>query len=142
MIKAIMYDGLELGTFEQNGDKLELKLHDNVKRSWLPYIFQEALDNSIDMNVVLKAWIKERVFPKNRFGARKMLHELGLRKYDVNKIAETTRCSLGIDPYWLAYEDSDTYSQNTVRGKSDAEHGNCPYNSLGIKNEGEYKWRK
>lgn len=138
---AIMYDGLELGTFEKQDNKTILKLHDNVKQSWLPYIFAEGINSESDMEIIIKAWIKERVFPKNRFGSRRMLKELGLAKYDVNKIAEATRCSLILDPYWIAYEEEDTYHKNSARGRQDIKHHNYPYNSLGIINEGDYKWR-
>lgn len=136
---AIMYDGLELGYFKENGNKLELILHDNIKKSWLPYIFEIALDKDVDMNIILKAWIKDRVFPKNRVGSKKLLKELGLKKYNVERIAEVTRCSALTDPYWLVYEESDTYVKNSMRGKLGLE--NYPYNSLMLNEEENYKWR-
>ena len=137
---AIMYDGLELGTFiEDDTGKLSLRLNENVKKSWLPYIFELGLDNETDMNIVINAWVKERVFPKNRFGSRKMLKELGLKKYNVNKIAEVTRCSLITDPYWIVYDTSDRYETHSIRGQMGLE--NYPYNSLDILNEEDYKWR-
>lgn len=136
---AIMYDGLELGKFYMDSENvLRLKLNDNVKQSWLPYIFEIGLHS--DMEKVIKAWKKERVFPKNRFGSRKMLKELGLRKYDIDKITEITRCSAITDPYWLVYEDGDRYHTHSIRGQMG--ESNYPYNSLDIVNEEDYIWRK
>ena len=137
-----MYDGLELGKFVDNNGKLELKLNNGVKQTWLPYIFDIGMDAGTDMNIVIKAWIKERVFPKNRFGGRKMLKELGLKKYDVEKIAEATRCSLVTDPYWMVYEETDTYNEKSVRGQIGMEY--YPYNSIGViaeQDENKYIWR-
>lgn len=136
---AIMYDGLELGTFYRDDKNiLRLKLNKNIKKSWLPYIFEIGIDT--DMEKILNAWIKERVFPKNRFGSRKMLKELGLKKYNVWEIAKITRCSLITDPYWLVYEESDAYHKNSIRGQMGEE--NYPYNSLELQNEELYTWRK
>lgn len=134
-----MYDGLELGVFTKRGDKLELLLNENVKKSWLPYIFELALDKDRDMRPILDTWIKERVFPRNRFGARKMLKQLGLKKYNVYRIAEVTRCSLVTDPYWLAYEYTDNYEDQSVRGQLGLD--TYPYNSIGVKDEENYTWR-
>ena len=136
---ALMYDGLELGKFQEENGKLVLKLNDNVKKSWLPFIFELGYDRGTDMHKIIEAWIKERVFPKNRFHSRKMLKELGLVRYDVHKIAEKTRCSLLTDPYWIVYEDSDTYVENTTRGQMGLD--NYPYNSLKLNNEEDYIWR-
>lgn len=136
---AIMYDGLELGKFYRDDTNiLRLKLNNGVKRSWLPYIFDIGLEHN--MEKVLNTWIKERIFPKNRLGSRKMLRELGLKRYDVAKIAEITRCSLITDPYWIVYKEDDTYSKNSVRGQlGEKTH---PYNSLNISNEEQFIWRK
>lgn len=139
---AIMYDGLELGKFVDNNGKLELKLNDGIKQSWLPYIFDIGIDAGTDMHIIINAWVKERVFPKNRFGAKKMLRELGLKKYDADKIAEVTRCALITDPYWIAYEETDTYNESTIRGKIGLEY--YPYNSIGVIDEADehkYIWR-
>ena len=136
---AIMYDGLELGKFKQDNGKLKLELNKGIEKTWLPYIFELGYDKGTDMNKIISAWIKERVFPKNRLHSRKMLKELGLFRYDINKIAELTRCSLITDPYWLVYNDSDTYVNNTTRGQMGLE---CyPYNSLNLANEEKYIWR-
>ena len=136
---AIMYDGLELGKFYRDGKNiLRLKLNEGVKRSWLPYIFDIGLES--DMENVLNTWIRERVFPKNRLGSIKMLRELGLKRYSVAKIAEVTRCSLITDPYWIVYEETDTYSNNSIRGQIGGK--SHPYNSLNIKNEENFIWRK
>lgn len=133
-----MYDGLELCKFERdNSGVLRLVLNKGVSEHWLPYIFEIGI--ACDMDKVLKTWIIERVFPKNRFGAKEMMKELGIKKYDVNKIAELTRCSLMTDPYWLVYDESDTYTKNSVRGQAGSEK--FPYNSLGIVKEEDYIWR-
>lgn len=136
---AIMYDGLELGKFKQDNGKLKLELNKGIEKTWLPYIFELGYENGIDMNKIISAWVKERVFPKNRLHSRKMLKELGLFRYDINKIAELTRCSLITDPYWLAYNDNDTYINNTTRGQMGIER--YPYNSLNLANEENYIWR-
>lgn len=136
---AIMYDGLELGKFTEENNKLILKLNDGIKKSWLPFIFELGYDKGTDMNKIIDAWKKERVFPKNRFHSRKMIKELGLNRYDVNKIAEITRCSLITDPYWLVYEEGDSYVKSSVRGQMGLD--NYPYNSLELKNEEDYIWR-
>lgn len=139
---AIMYDGLELGKFINNNNKIELKLNNGIKQSWLPYIFDIGIDANIDMRIVINAWIKERVFPRNRFGAKKMLRELGLKSYDADKIAEATRCSLVTDPYWIAYYDTDSYNKHSVRGQIGIEY--YPYNSIGVidkKDENKFIWR-
>lgn len=134
---ALMYDGLELGKFyEDEKGVLRLKLNDNIKTSWLPYIFEIGLDK--DMSKVLKVWKKERVFPKNRIGSKRMLKALGLKKYDVDSIARATRCSAITDPYWLVYKETDTYTNSSVRGQSG---DNYPYNSLNIPDEENYIWR-
>lgn len=134
---AIMYDGLELGKFykDDNG-VLRLHLNDNVKISWLPYIFEIGIDK--DMNKILSAWKKERVFPKNRIGSKRMLKALGLKKYDIDSIARATRCSAITDPYWLVYKEDDTYKKSSVRGQSG---DNYPYNSLNLTDEENYVWR-
>lgn len=137
---AIMYDGLELGTFFKDDENiLRLHLHPNIKKSWLPYIFEIGIDKHSDMDIVLNAWIKERVFPKNRFGSKKLLSQLGLKKYDINKIAEITRCSLITDPYWIVYDEDDTYTNNSIRGQLNSSL--YPYNSLELTDEENYKWR-
>ena len=135
---ALMYDGLELGKFYKEKEKIVLKLNNNINKSWLPYIFEIGIDK--DMNLILNAWIKERVFPKNRYGSKKMLKELGLRKYDAYKIAEITRCSLITDPYWIAYYETDRYHVNSIRGQLG--ESKYPYNSLEILDEDKYIWRK
>lgn len=136
---ALMYDGLELGKFYKDSNNiLRLKLNNNISKTWLPYIFEIGLKE--DMEIVIKAWLKERVFPKNRFGARKLLREIGLYKYDVEKIAETTRCSVITDPYWIVYEETDRYHINSIRGQMGETR--YPYNSIGITNEEDYIWRK
>lgn len=136
---AIMYDGLELGKFKQDNGKLKLELNKGIEKTWLPYIFELGYENGTDMNKIISAWVKERVFPKNRLHSRKMLKELGLFRYDINKIAELTRCSLITDPYWLTYNDNDTYINNTTRGQMGIE--SYPYNSLNLANEENYIWR-
>ena len=135
---ALMYDGLELGRFVKTDEKLVLKLNDNIERSWLPYIFDIGLD--CDMEKIVHSWIKERIFPKNRIGAKQLLENLGLKKYDREKIAEITRCSVITDPYWIAYKETDTYYNNSIRGRIGGK--SYPYNSIGIRNEDEYIWRK
>lgn len=137
-MKALMYDGLELGVFIEDGEVTKLKLHPNIQVNWLPYIFSIGLH--CDMKIIVEAWIKERVFPKNRIGAKKMLKSLGLKKYDMMKIAEITRCSVITDPYWIAYTDEDRYSSNSIRGQIGGK--SYPYNSLRIKDEENYIWRK
>lgn len=136
---AIMYDGLELGKFKQDNGKLKLELNKGIEKTWLPYIFELGYEKGTDMNKIISAWVNERVFPKNRLHSRKMLKELGLFRYDINKIAELTRCSLITDPYWLAYNDNDTYINNTTRGQIGIE--SYPYNSLNLANEENYIWR-
>lgn len=136
---AIMYDGLELGKFINENGKLNLVLNNNIRKTWLPFIFEIGYDKGTDMNKIITAWIKERVFPKNRLHSRTMLKELGLSRYDINKIAEITRCSLITDPYWLIYDENDTYVNNSVRGQMGLE--NYPYNSLNLINEEDYVWR-
>ena len=91
------------------------------------------------MEKTFRGWLKERIFPKNRFGSKKMLKELGLKKYDMVKIAEITRCSLLTDPYWIVYDESDTYTKQSIRGQIGVE--NYPYNSLELDNEEDYIWR-
>lgn len=136
---AIMYDGLELGRFITDADGiLRLKLHPNIKKSWLPYIFEIGLN--YDMNIIIAAWKKERVFPKNRIGSRRLLKDMGLLAYNIDKIAEITRCSVITDPYWIAYEEGDRYSTHSIRGKLG--HNRYTYNSMGLVNEANYIWRK
>jgi hypothetical protein len=136
---AIMYDGLELGTFYRDENNvLRLKLHENIKPSWLPYIFEIGLKG--DMEKIFPVWRKERIFPKNRLGYRKMLKELGLKKYDAAKIAEITHCSVITDPYWIVYKDSDRYYTCSIRGQMG--QSRYPYNSLELANEEDYVWRK
>lgn len=135
---AMMYDGLELGKFQEESDgTLKLKLNKNVKKSWLPYIFEEHLDK--DMKTVIKAWKKERVFPKDRFGSKAMLKQIGLKKYDLDKIAEITRCSVITDPYWIAYDETDRFETHSIRGKLKSDK--YPYNSMKLPNEEDYIWR-
>lgn len=135
---ALMYDGLELGTFfRDEHDVLRFKSHDNIPASWLPYIFY--INSDCDMEVIVKAWVNDRVFPKNRLGSWRMVRKLGLKKYDAVKIAEITRCSVITDPYWIAYEETDRFSTHSIRGKMENEE--YPYNSLDIKNEEDYIWR-
>ena len=136
---AIMYDGLELGKFKQDNGKLKLELNKGIDKTLLPYIFELGYEKGTDMNKIISAWVKERVFPKNRLHSRKMLKELGLFRYDINKIAELTRCSLITDPYWIVYNDTDTYVNNTTRGQLGLE--SYPYNSLNLANEENYIWR-
>lgn len=136
---ALMFDGLELGKFIQNSGKLELKLNKNISIYWLPYIFQLGIKYNADMQMVIDNWKKERVFQKNRLGQHRMLKKLGLKRYDVDKITEITRCSILTDPYWIAYKESDTYTTHSVRGKL---HSNdFHYNSMELKNEQDYIWR-
>ena len=136
---ALMYDGLELGRFiEQEDGSVKLVLHKNIQRSWLPYLFDIGLDR--DMRKIVPAWIKERVVPKNRLGIKGILKELGLNKYDRGKIARITRCSSITDPYWIAFDEDDNFYDSTIRGKIGGVA--YPYNSIGIRNEGDYFWRK
>ena len=136
---ALMYDGLELGRFiEQEDGVVKLKLHNNIQRSWLPYLFDIGLDR--DMRIIVSAWIKERIVPKNRIGIKEILKELGLKRYDRDKIARITRCSSITDPYWIAFDEYDTFYECTIRGRIGGV--SYPYNSIGIKNEGDYFWRK
>lgn len=137
--KALMYDGLELGKFEKTPQQLILHLNRDININWLPYIFVLGYNKGTDMNKIIKAWKKDRVFPKNRYGSFKMLLQLHMFTYDVDKIAEKTRCSLLTDPYWLVYNDTDTYTNCTARGKIGGDY--YPYNSLQLENEENYIWR-
>ena len=137
-MKALMYDGLELGIFERDNEGvLRFHKHENIPATWLPYMFDINKDKN--MEIVIKAWIKERIFPKDRIGSIFLVRKLGLKKYDADKIAEITRCSILTDPYWLAYTDEDTYTNNSARGKMGGTE--YPYNSLDIRNEEDYIWR-
>lgn len=62
------------------------------------------------------AWIEERVFPEERMGCNELLVELGLKAHIPIEIAKKTRACLMEDPYWVAFEETDTYEQNTIRG--------------------------
>jgi len=131
----LMYDALVLAEFYTNDkNELKLKLMDNVKVTWLPYIFELAYKKDIDLRNILDGWKKERVFPKNRYGSRQLLKELGIKKYNVEEIAEKTRCSLSNDPYWLATEEDDTFTKCSA--KTDKKN----YNTLGLKEE-DYLWK-
>lgn len=137
---AILYDGLELGVFERDeNDILHLKLHKGIKKSWLPYIFELALDNNADMDKIINIWIKERVFPKNRINNRKLLKDLGLKRYNITDIVKKTHCSLITDPYWVSFSEDDMYNEVSARGTVGLNY--YPYNSIGIKNEEDYIWR-
>lgn len=137
---AILYDGLELGVFERDeNDVLHLKLHKGIKKSWLPYIFELALDNNADMDKIINIWIKERVFPKNRINNRKLLKGLGLRRYNITDIVKKTHCSLITDPYWISFSEDDMYNEVSARGTVGLNY--YPYNSIGINNEEDYIWR-
>ncbi len=132
----LMYDALVLAEFytDENG-QLKLRLMKNIKSTWLPYIFELAYNKDMDLTDILEGWKKERVFPKNRYGSKQLLKELGLKKYDVDKIAELTRCSLTNDPYWLAISEDDTFT------KCSAKTDKREYNQLGLKEE-DYVWKK
>ena len=138
---ALMCDGLELGKFDTD-DKgnIQLILNKGVEKYWLPYVFEEALENKVPLNSILEAWKKERVLPKNRFGAKRLLKGLGLKRYSVENIAYITRCSTITDPYWIVYEEYDRYYEASIRGKLGETR--FPYNSIGIVDEREFTWRK
>ena len=136
---ALMYDGLELGKFINSNGKSELVLNDNIDKNWLPFIFSLGIDKHTDMNIIINHWKKDRVFPKNRFNKFWMLLKEGMLIYNVDKIAEKTRCSLLTDPYWLVYRDEDTFYNCTARGKLNSKY--YPYNSMQLENEDKYIWR-
>ena len=137
---TLMYDALELGDFVKDADgKITLQLNNNVEKTWLPYIFELAYDSNFDMGIVLNEWKKERVFPKSRYGSKKLLRQLGINKYDIDEILKRTNYSVLTDPYWISNSTDETYTKCSVRGKQNS--AKLPYNSLEIKNESDFKWR-
>lgn len=53
-------------------------------------------------------WVsQDRVFPENRIGAKELLKELGLDRYDGWEIAKKTNARLGNDYYWVDFGEGD-----------------------------------
>lgn len=126
----MMLDALVLGEFKKSESGLITTFvkDENIKDEWLPLFLRGDIDG--DVWCLVYEWLKDRVFPKNRIGARKILKDLGLKKYDHFEIAYISRASLVEDPYWIAFEEGDTWSKNTIRGIANVK--DFSWNSLNI----------
>jgi hypothetical protein len=63
-------------------------------------------------------WACDRVFPEERIGAKELLLELGLDRYEPWEIAKKTRASLMEDWYWLSFRGNEKYEEWSARGRA------------------------
>ncbi|MEC2463883.1 hypothetical protein P9X10_03050 [Bacillus cereus] len=115
----LMFDNIQIAHEEVSNGKHELVLEKGIE-STDPYIIPKELFpkgvKRIPLGDIL-GFIEWRVFPKEREDCDKLLKELGLEEYDPLEIAKKTKASLIEDGWWIAFNDTDTYQKDTLRGK-------------------------
>ncbi len=136
---AFMWDGLELAKFiKRPNGTFYMKVNPGIDQRLFPILFSgPEIETTEDIYDDVEFWCEERVFPPNRMGKNKLLKILGLKRYNHIDIVRITRASMMTDGYWLVLDESDTFTNNTLRGKMNPES----FNSLQIKNASEYIWR-
>ena len=134
----LMRDGLVLGEFIQDNKGILRFIKDKgIDDNWLPYCLDKHIGK--DASIYLNEWLKERVVPENRINVKKLLHILGLKKYDYIELAQITRATLMSDPYWLAMEEGDTFSTKSLRGRLEINIARA--NKLKNNTKEEFRWR-
>lgn len=128
-----MNDGLEIGVFERTDTAIIFKKHENIHDGLLPYGFE--LYDGKDVTKVLYLWGEDRVPPPNRLEIKRILKMHGLKKYDHMAMCFYSRFGILHDPYWIALEETDTFTKNTIRGKA-----RMNPNPWGFE-VNQYKWR-
>ena len=135
----VMFDGLVLGElYISDTKKLRFKKDEGIEDCWLPMFLRftaDMHDKDVDLYSIYFKWLEERVIPPNRMGIKKVLKMFNMKEYDVLELARKTNASLMTDPYWLAYNETDCFSKNSLRGL----YENDP-NPLGLDKE-KYRWK-
>lgn len=99
---------------DAQGNKV-IRLYDKVKPFYIPEELFKGRRTVTGEELV--KWLSGRVFPRNRVDADQLLKKLSLPEYDPWKIAEKTKAALVTDPFWLKFDEQDTFEESTVRGK-------------------------
>lgn len=110
----LMMDNLQIG--HQEGVEGGYTI---VLENWVPAVYapMELFKGKRTVSMLdFVEWINGRVFPPERVGAKQLLKELGLDEYRPFAIAMETKACLMEDPYWVAFTESDSYREDTVRG--------------------------
>lgn len=112
----LMRDDTELATLAEDGKSL----------CALPGVPQELLPLNLFLGESRSAslvdtviWAKKRVFPKERVDCARLLAAMGLAEYDGWEIVRRTGACLMEDPFWLRFEESQTFA-DTTRGRAAA----------------------
>lgn len=109
----MMYDTIPIAMCRDRTKFENFKALDDVPDSILPF----GLFINRECTVArLTDWLSYRIFPKERPSCAELLKSLGLREYSVWGIVKKTKGSTMTDPYWLKFEDSDSFRESTVRG--------------------------
>lgn len=113
----LMFDNLEQGyIIEYETGVYESIMSDKFDIRFLPQGLCPKLGLIAD-DTLVREWLKGRVFPENRVGKEQLLESLGMVTYNALGIAYKTRACLMEDPFWVAFEEGDTFEANTLRGQ-------------------------
>ncbi|HZK85288.1 MAG TPA: hypothetical protein VFC58_11585 [Desulfosporosinus sp.] len=112
----LMMDNLQIGHQEGVEGDYTIALEE-----WVPAVYapMELFTGKRIVSMLdFVEWINGRVFPPERIGAEQLLKELGLDEYRPFAIAKETKACLMEDPYWVAFEEGDSFKKDTVRGSA------------------------
>ena len=78
--------------------------------SHLPWGFSDREGNYISKErnknlhrKIIKNWLEERVFPKERHNADELLEEIGLTEYDLVAVLKSTEAKSIYDDFWINF---------------------------------------
>jgi len=98
----------EVGFFTVDLNKVgdyeyDLKFH---KKEYEPWSFSLANSFNNYSKELIKSWVEERVFPKERENIREILDQLGIEEYDQFLILKARSGRGGMDRLWIDFSNS------------------------------------
>ncbi|MEX2459836.1 MAG: hypothetical protein WD469_00815 [Paenibacillaceae bacterium] len=111
----LMYDNVVIAKREGNEGNYSVALETGVKPFFIPNELFRGKDHASMLHFI--DWIADRIFPKNRVGADRLLSEMGLDTYSIIGVARQTKACLMEDGFWVAFSEEDDFRRDTIRGQ-------------------------
>jgi hypothetical protein len=111
-----MYDKILVAIAKlDNNNEQYYELQKNIPTEFIPLgMFKSS---NIESGQRIGDWLRKRCFPEDRIGAKELLDEWSIDRYDPRQIIKITRASMVEDGWWIKTNDADTYEKNTIRGQ-------------------------
>jgi uncharacterized protein YozE (UPF0346 family) len=108
---------------ERDGNyTFEVDLLPNVDTKELPWALKDRSGKFITKernpklhNRLIKNWLEERVFPKERHDADEILNHFNMTEYDLVSILKRTNARNRYDNYWIRFNPNTHYKPSTFK---------------------------